>query len=80
MGLSVWIALFVASSLFWCWLLFWDGAEWLEGSWLAALFVHVRAVTWSAEGIKAFAALSWFFQGIWFAIGLFVREVRPFGL
>jgi hypothetical protein len=45
-----------------------------------ALFVHVRAAAWSAEGIKVFAALTWLCQGIWFAIGLFVPAARPFGL
>ena len=79
MSLLAWISLFAISSLFWCWLLFLGGADWLEGSWLAALFVHVRAVEWSAQGIKLFAGLSWLCQGIWFVIGVFVREVRPFG-
>ena len=79
MSLPAWVAVFALSSLFWCWLLFWGGADWLEGSWLAAFFVHARAMEWSADGIRAFAGLMWLCQGIWFTIGLFVREVRPFG-
>ena len=73
-----WIALFAASSLFWCWLLFWGGAEWLEGSFLSGLLVHFRAPHWSAEGIKLFAGLTWFLQGVWFLLGLFVPEARWF--
>lgn len=43
-----------------------------------ALFVHVRAMEWTAEGIKGFAALMWLAQAIWFGIGLFVKEARLF--
>ncbi len=80
MGVAVWIGLFLLSSLFWAWLLFWGGADWLEGSWLAAVFVHFRAMEWTAEGIRLFAGLMWLGEGIWFAIGLFVPEVRLFKL
>lgn len=80
MGAAGWIVLFVVSSLFWCWLLFWGGADWLEGSWLAGLIVHFRATEWTAEGIKVFAALMWLCQTIWFIVGLFTPEARPFGL
>jgi hypothetical protein len=75
-----WIGLFVLNSLFWSWILFWGGAERLEGSFLAALLVHLRASAWSAEGIKLFALLSWLISGFWFLIGLFSGEVRHFGL
>jgi hypothetical protein len=70
--------LFLISSLFWAWILFWGGADWLEGSWLAAVFVYFRAVEWTAEGIKLFAGLMWLVESIWFAIGLFVRDARLF--
>lgn len=78
MGLAAWIGLFFFSSLFWAWILFWGGADWLEGSWLAALFVHFRAMEWSAPGIKLFAGLVWIGQGIWFVIGLFAKDSRLF--
>ncbi len=76
MGLGAWIALFAITSLFWAWILFWGGADWLEGSWLAAVFLYFRAMEWSAEGIKAFAALMWLAEGLWFTLGLFVRDAR----
>ncbi len=76
MGIAMWVALFLLTSLVWAWILFWGGAEWLEGSWLAALFVHARAVEWNAEGIKLFAALMWLGGTIWFCIGLFVKDAR----
>ncbi|WP_439632147.1 hypothetical protein [Gemmata sp.] len=80
MGLLAWVALFLACSLFWGWLVFGGGADWLEGSFLAGLVVHVRATAWTAEGIKAFAVLMWLCQAIWFVIGLFSREARLVGL
>ena len=78
MGVAVWIGLFLVSSLFWAWILFLGGADWLEGSWLAAVFVHFRAMEWTAEGIRLFAALMWLGQGIWFVVGLFVKDARVF--
>lgn len=62
MGVGVWIGLFVVSSLFWAWLLFGGGAEWVEGSWLAAVFVHFRAMEWTADGIRLFAGLMWLIE------------------
>ncbi len=76
MNVLVWIGLFVASSLFWAWLLFWGGAEWLDGSFLSGLLIHFRAPEWGAEGIKLFAVLSWLGQTIWFVIGLFAKSSR----
>jgi hypothetical protein len=72
-----WVTLFAACSLFWCWLLFWDGAELLEGSLLAGWIVSPE---WTADGIKLYALLMWVCQGIWFVVGLLSPEVRPFGL
>jgi hypothetical protein len=80
MGVLAWVAVFVVCSLLWSWLLFWGGAEWLEGSFLAGLVVHFRASEWAADGIKVFAGLMWLCQGIWFVVGLFSPELRPFGL
>jgi|GEM_PF-422151 len=78
MGLALWIGLFVISSLFWAWVIFGAGADWLEGSWLAAVFIHVRAMEWNAETIRLCAGLMWLAEGIWFAIGLFVPHARLF--
>lgn len=80
MGILAWVGLFLACSLFWGWLVFGGGADWLEGSLLAALVVHARATAWTAEGIKAFAVLMWLGQGVWFVIGLFSKDARLVGL
>ena len=34
MSVFVWIIVFLLGSLFWCWILFWGGAEFLQGSYL----------------------------------------------
>jgi hypothetical protein len=75
MPLLVWVAGFAATSLLWAWILFWGGAEWLEGT-MASGFLHVLAYRWSADGIKLFVGLTWLFEGIWFAIGLFLPSAR----
>lgn len=80
MGLALWVGLFALASLVWAWILFWGGADWLEGSWLAVVFVHFRAVEWSADGIRLFAGLMWLLQTVWFVIGLFVKDARLFVL
>ncbi|HEY1190411.1 MAG TPA: hypothetical protein VGE74_22445 [Gemmata sp.] len=76
MSLTAWIGLFLISSLFWAWLLFLGGANWLEGSWLAAVVVHFRAMEWTADGIRLFAMLTWGLETIWFGVGLFVPGAR----
>ncbi len=75
-SLLVWIAIFGLSSLFWAWIIFGGGADWLEGSLLSGFLVSWLAPRWSADGIKLFAVLTWLVQGIWFVIGLFHREMR----
>jgi hypothetical protein len=64
MGLLVWVAIFVACNLFCAWVLFWGGAESLEGSFLARLLIHQQAPRWSAQGIKLYLGLSWVIGGI----------------
>jgi hypothetical protein len=78
MDIGIWIVIFVFSSLFWCWILFWGGAEWLEGTFLSGLLLHMRAPLWSEEGLKIFAGLTWLIHGVWFLIGLFVPSARAF--
>jgi hypothetical protein len=70
-----WIAGFVATSLFWKWILSWGGAEWLEG-WKAFLILDWFAARWTAEQIRLYALLCWIGSGIWFAIGLVQPEYR----
>jgi hypothetical protein len=76
MSLLVWVATFALTSLFWAWVLFWGGADWLEGSFLSGLLVDIFAPRWSAAGIKVFAALTWLIEGLWFAVGLFIPAAR----
>jgi hypothetical protein len=62
MVLLAWAALaagFAAYTLFNAWVLFWGGAERLEGSFLARLLIHQQAPRWSAQGIKLFVGLPW---------------------
>ena len=70
MSLSIWILVFAVSSLFWGWIVFLGGADWLEGSILSAFLVSVHAPQWSAEELKAFVGI------IWFLVGLFVPGAR----
>jgi hypothetical protein len=79
MDLLMWIAIFAANSLFWAWIVFWDGAEWLEGSFLSGLLLWFHAPAWPAQGIRLFAAGTWACQTIWFVVGLFSAAVRLFG-
>jgi hypothetical protein len=76
MSLLAWVALFAVTSLLWTWVLFWGGADWLEGSFLSGFLIHTFAPRWSAEGIKVFAALTWLLEGLWFILGLFVPGMR----
>ncbi|HEX5513374.1 MAG TPA: hypothetical protein VFY81_03200 [Gammaproteobacteria bacterium] len=76
MSLVAWTSLFLATSLFWKWVISWGGAEWLEG-WKAFLVIDwFAAAVWSAEQIKLYALACWIGNGIWFAIGLFVPGLR----
>ena len=43
MGLILWISIFEIGSLFWSWLLFWGGAEMLEGFFFSGASVYFRA-------------------------------------
>jgi hypothetical protein len=76
MSLALWIVFYLLSCLLWSWILFWGGDEWLEGSFLSGLFVHVLAPRWSADGLRIFAGGTWFVQTIWFVVGLIFPEAR----
>jgi hypothetical protein len=76
MSVGVWVLIFALESLLWAWVLFWDGAEHLEGTFASGFLVDIFAPRWSADGIKLFAALTWLFTGVWFVVGLFVPEAR----
>jgi hypothetical protein len=70
------VIVFGISSLFWAWIIFLGGADWLEGSFISAFLISVHAPQWTAEEMKAFVGLIWFFEGIWFVVGLFVPGAR----
>jgi hypothetical protein len=76
MSLTWWVALYLLTSLLWLWVVFLGGAERLEGTLASGLLVDWLAPRWSADGIRLFVGLSWVLQTLWFAIGLFVPEVR----
>ena len=76
MPVELWIALFLINSLVVYWVVFRGGAERLEGSFLAALFLHSLAPRWSADGLKVFAGLSWIVSAIWFVVALFEPALR----
>jgi hypothetical protein len=76
MSVAVWVAFFVVTSLFWGWVIFGGGADWLDGSFLGGLLIHFRAPMWSADGIRLFAGLTWLAEAIWFLIGLFEPAAR----
>ena len=71
MDLLIWLLIFLASSLLWAWIIFWDGAEWLEGSILSGILISYRALAWTPTGIRVAAACLWTGQTIWFIAGLF---------
>jgi hypothetical protein len=77
MPLLEWVGLFGAESLFWVWVIFWGGAERLEGTFTSGVLIDYLAPRWTAEGIKMFAALIWLFSGVWFVWGCFSPDLRP---
>tara|TARA_Y100000815_G_C13277955_1_gene475713 strand:- start:871 stop:1116 length:246 start_codon:yes stop_codon:yes gene_type:complete len=78
MTLLEWTLLYVITSLFWKWIISWGGAQWVEG-WKSWFFIHFLAPAWSAEGIRLFAVVMWFFTSLWFVGGLFSENIRNSG-
>ncbi|MBL4833675.1 MAG: hypothetical protein JKY26_06830 [Pseudomonas sp.] len=70
-----WIFLYALNSLFWKWIISWGGAAWVEG-WKSFFLISWLAPRWSAEGIRLFAVVLWFFITLWFVAGLFSVNVR----
>ena len=75
-SLLTWIGLYGAITLFWIWIIFWNGAERLEGTLASGFLVDWFAPRWSADGIRLFAWLSLILSSIVFVLGLFVPELR----
>jgi hypothetical protein len=87
LGIGIWIALFAMSSLFWAWIIFLGGAEWItDGSWLRDVLVSLVAPSgdwlpsywWSTGAIKWYAALLWIAETICFVIGIHHSELRHY--
>ena len=57
---------FGAISLFTAWVVFFGGAERLEGTPSSAVLVQARAPLWHATGIKVYVGISWVGVLIWF--------------
>ena len=74
-SLLFWTAQYALESLVLAWLIFWGGAERLDGTWLAALFTYRGAET-SAGGIKLIAWLLWIGATFWFIWGLAEPTLR----
>jgi hypothetical protein len=68
MEVTVTVFLFAASTVFWGWIVFGDGADQLEGTFLSGLLVFYKAPEWPAPAIKVFGVLSWFASLIWFVV------------
>lgn len=56
------------------WILFLNGAEWLEGSFLSTFLISHLAPRWSAEGIRLYAGLVLSAYGVYKVYVIF-REV-----
>lgn len=55
----------VAVSAFSAWVIFFGGAERLEGTITSAFLLQVDSVLWHASGIKVYVALSWLGMLVW---------------
>ncbi len=75
MDLLYWLVGYVASTLFWLWVLRWGGAKWIEG-WKAWAAVGWFAGHWKAEQIRLYALLLLTLETVGFVAGLFVPSLR----
>jgi hypothetical protein len=78
MSLLIWVLLFALLMLFWCWVIFWGGADWLEESGFSVLLFW--SYWWredvSARLIRFYAWLSLIGTVIWFVAGLVNPKAR----
>ena len=71
-----WIVFYILDLLFWCWIIFWGGASWLEGTFKSGFLLSTFAPRWSTDGIRLFAWLSLIVSTLWFIAGLFSPDFR----
>lgn len=75
MSLWDWILQYLCQALFYKWILFWGGAQWLVG--LKSVFtLGWMTWDWNAEQLRLYALLLWIFASIWFVVGLFNPDLR----
>ena len=78
MPVLIWILLFAVTSLFWAWIVFWGGADQLEGTLASGFVIDYFAPGWSSDGIRIFGVLAWIVEGVWFLFGLVSPAARFF--
>ena len=59
------LVVFAVVTAFAAWVVFFGGAERLEGTLKSALLFEASAPFWHAAGIKAYAAISWLGTLLW---------------
>jgi hypothetical protein len=70
MPLLFWVIGFAIQTLFSYWVVCAGGADSLRG-WRSFFLVNWFAPNWSADGIRLYVLIAWFFSAICFLIGLF---------
>jgi len=73
---ETWVLCYAGNFLFWIWVIWWGGAEWLEGTLTSAFLISWLAPNWSADGIKLFAWLTLAVSAIAFVVGIFMPTLR----
>jgi hypothetical protein len=62
------LLIFGAVTVFAAWVVFFGGAERLEGTVKSAILVQANAPFWHAAGIKAYVGISWLGTLFWFLV------------
>jgi hypothetical protein len=73
MDITLSIGLLLAVTGFWAWVLFLGGADWLEGTWMAEVFVHVGAGGLSSTALKILTTVIWLGEVTYFVVTLSMR-------
>jgi hypothetical protein len=74
-SLFAWVAYFGLFSLACAWVIFWDGDERLLGVGFACYLLG-RHVGTDPAVVRVAVGCGWLLYGLWFAVGLFVPELR----
>ena len=71
MTLLAWTGVFAVASLFWAWVVFGGGADWLDETGVISVLVGWSGMAWSAQGIRLYAGGTWALTGCWYVFGVF---------